>query len=240
MSPSTIKSFTAVLERLQTGLGWVVARIPFDPARAWPVRNRTRVRGDIASANSKTEPFPFRTSLFASVPGGGYFLLVNKKMQAASQASVGSQVRIRLEPDLEERAAVIPPELAQALKGDRRLRKWFDAMSYSNRKEAGAWVSQPKSAAARQQRAERMAERLLLALEGEAVLPPILHAAFLHQPQARQGWERMTPVQRRGHLLGIFYYQSVEARERRAAKAVEHALRVAGKSSPAVDSEVSE
>jgi uncharacterized protein YdeI (YjbR/CyaY-like superfamily) len=162
-------------------------------------------------------------------------LLVNKKMQAAAKARVGSQVRIRLEPDMEERAAVIPPELAQALKGDRRLRKWFDGMSQSMRREAGAWVSEPKGAVTRVQRADRMAERLLLALEGETELPPILHAAFLRQPQARKGWDRMTPVQRRGHLLGIFYYQSVEARERRAAKAVEDALRVAGKSAHAID-----
>jgi uncharacterized protein YdeI (YjbR/CyaY-like superfamily) len=235
MSPKHVKSFTAVIERLQTGLGWVVARIPFDPAKAWPVRNRMRVRGDIASANSKAEGFPFRTSLFASVPGGGYFLLVNKKMLAASQASVGSQVRILIEPDLEERAAIIPAELASALKGDRRLRKWFDGLSYSNRKEIGAWVSEPKSAESRRQRAERMAERLLLTLEGETELPPILHAAFLRQPKARAGWEAMTPAQRRGHLLGIFGYQSVEARERRAAKAVEEALRVAGKDSRAAN-----
>jgi hypothetical protein len=39
-------------------------------------------------------------------------------------------------------------------------------------------------------------------------------------------------VQRRGHLLGIFYYQSPEARERRAQKAVDEALRVAGAKSP--------
>jgi hypothetical protein len=39
----------------------------------------------------------------------------------------------------------------------------------------------------------------------------------------------MTPTQRRGHLLGIFYYQTVEARERRAAQAVEEALRKAKK-----------
>jgi hypothetical protein len=45
----------------------------------------------------------------------------------------------------------------------------------------------------------------------------------------------MTRAQRRSHLLGIFGYQSVEARERRAAKAVEEALRVAGKAKPAVD-----
>jgi hypothetical protein len=40
----------------------------------------------------------------------------------------------------------------------------------------------------------------------------------------------MTSAQRRRHLLGIFYYQSVEARERRAAKAMEEAIRVASKS----------
>jgi uncharacterized protein YdeI (YjbR/CyaY-like superfamily) len=228
MSSSAVKSFTAVLEPLRSGLGWVIARIPFDVAEAWPVRRGLRVRGEI-------EGFAFRTSLFASSRGEGHFLLVNKRMQAAAGAKAGSHVRIRLEPDLEERAATLPPELDKALKGDRRLRKWFDGLSYSMRKEIGAWVSEPKSAASRKQRAERMAERLLLTLEGETELPPILHAAFLRQPQARKGWEAMTPVQRRNHLLGIFYYQGGEARERRAAKVVEEALRVAGKASHAAD-----
>jgi uncharacterized protein YdeI (YjbR/CyaY-like superfamily) len=244
MSPSPIKSFTAVVEPLRSGLGWAIARVPFDVAKAWPVRRGLRVRGEILPAKSKGPPaknkdlaaqsenggFAFRTSLFPDPRGEGHFLLVNKKMQAAAKAKVGSAVRIRLEPDLEERAAVIPPELALALKGDRRLRKWFDRLSYSMRKWIGDWVSEPKSAASREQRAERMAERLLLALEGETDLPPILHAAFLRQPQARKGWEAMTPLQRRNHLLGIFYYQSIEAREGRAAKAVEDALRVARKS----------
>jgi hypothetical protein len=58
-----------------------------------------------------------------------------------------------------------------------------------------------------------------------------LKAAFLRQPLALKGWEAMTPVQRRGHLLGIFYNQSADARERRAAKAVEEALRVAKRKS---------
>jgi hypothetical protein len=91
LSSSTVKSFTAVLEPLRTGLGWVVARIPFDPVKAWLVRRGMRVRGEI-------EGFAFRTSLFASAPGGGHFLLVNKKMQAAARIKVGSLARIRLEP----------------------------------------------------------------------------------------------------------------------------------------------
>ena len=99
----------------------------------------------------------------------------------------------------------MPPELARALKGDRRLPKWFAGLSYSMRKEIGDWVNEPKSAESREKRAERMAERLLLTLEGEIEPPPILQAAFLRQPLARKGWEAMTPTQRRGHLLGIFW-----------------------------------
>jgi len=37
----------------------------------------------------------------------------------------------------------------------------------------------------------------------------------------------MTPAQRRGHLLGVFYYQSPEAREKRVKKLIEEALRIA-------------
>jgi uncharacterized protein YdeI (YjbR/CyaY-like superfamily) len=220
---SIIKTFTAVLEPLRSELRWVIARIPFDVAKAWPVRRRLRVRGEI-------EGFAFRTSLFPFSSGEGHFLLVNKKMQAGAKAAVGSKVRIRLEPDLEERAVVIPPELARELKGDRRLPKWFEGLSDSMRGEIGKWVNEAKSAEARQKRAERMAEWLLSTLEGETEPPPVLQVAFLRQPLARAGWEAMTPVQRRGHLLGIFHYQTVESREKRAAKAVEEALRAAKRS----------
>jgi uncharacterized protein YdeI (YjbR/CyaY-like superfamily) len=220
MSSPTIKTFNAVLEPLRNGLGWVIARIPFDVEKAWPERRRLRVRGEI-------EGYAFRTSLFAASDGQGHFLLVNKKMQAGAKAATGERVRIRLEPDLEERAVETPPELERALKGDRRLPKWFAGLSESMRHEIGKWVNEPKSAESRQKRAEAMAERLLLTLEGEIEPPPILQAAFQRQPLARKGWEAMTPVQRRGHLIGIFGYQSADSRERRAAKAMEEALRVA-------------
>jgi len=225
MSPNRIQTFTALLEPDRTRLQWVIARIPFDPAAVWPERRGLRVRGEISSAESKGEGFAFRTSLFSG-PGKGRMLMVNKKMMDAVKATGGSQVKISIEPDLEERVAAMPPELACVLKGDRRLPRWFAKLSYSNRKEIEAWVTEPKSEEARKQRAERMAERLLLTLEGEIDLPPILQAAFQLQPLARKGWEAMTVTQRRGHLLGIFGYQSVESRERRAAKAIEAALQL--------------
>ena len=222
MSASSAKTFTAMLEPDGTQLRWVIARVPFDVAKAWPVRNGRRVRGEI-------EGFAFRTSLFPDPRGEGQILLVNKKMHAGAKARAGSKVRILLEPDLKERPTLIPPELAATMNGDRRLRKWFDAMSPSMRREIGKWVDEPKGAATRRKRAEKMAERLMLAMEGEQEPPPVLRAAFQLQPRALQGWNALTPTQRRNHLLGIFYYEGVAARERRAAKAVEDALRVAGK-----------
>ena len=157
-------------------------------------------------------------------------MLVNKKMQAGAKARVGSKVRITLEPDLEESAAVVPPELVQALKGDRRLRRWFDGLSNSMRRWFGDQVSAAKTAEGREQRAERIAEWLLLTMEGELDPkdpPPILKAAFQRQPRARAGWEAMSQSRRRGHLLGIFHVRGVEARERRVARVVEDAVGVA-------------
>jgi len=218
------KSFTAELERLRSGLGWTIARVPFDVSKAWPVRKRLRVRGEI-------EGFAFRTSLFAFAGEGAHFLLVNKKMQSGARARAGSKVRVWLEPDLEERAIVLPPELERELNSDRKLRRWFDHMSESMRREIGKWADEPKTSESRRKRAEKMAERLMQAMEGERDPPPVLRAAFQRQPQAERGWFALTPTQRRNHLLGIFYYETADARERRAAKAIEDALRAAKRAS---------
>ncbi len=208
----------ALLEADGTRLRWVIARVPFDIVKVWPERRGRRVRGDI-------EGFPFRTSLFPDPRGPGQVLLVNRKMQAAARAHAGSKVRIRLEPDMEERPTSIPPELAAILKSDRKLRKWFDALSPSMRREIGKWIDDAKSAGVRRKRAERIAERMMLAMEGEQETPPLLRQMFQREPHAMAGWNLLTPTQRRNHLLGIFYYETVEARERRAEKAVADALR---------------
>jgi uncharacterized protein YdeI (YjbR/CyaY-like superfamily) len=216
----TRQRFRALLEPMGTNLNWVIARVPFAPEKVWKTRRGKRVRGTING-------FAFRTSLFGS-KAKGHCVLVNKVMQKSAQAYAGQVAEFFLEPDLEERNAAVPPELAKLLKQDRALARWFEALSYSMRRDIGDLVSEPKSAETRQRRAEQMAERMMLAMEGEKILPPILQLAFRREPRAQAGWSAMSPVQRRNHLLGIFYYQSPEARERRTQKAVAEALRVAG------------
>lgn len=220
MSTPKPYTFRAVLEAAGSPLHWVIARVPVDLKKAWPEWKGRRVRGEINS-------FAFRTSLFPGAHGLGHTLLVNKQMQAGARARAGAEVKISLEPDMEEREAVVPEELARALKAERGLRKWFDHLSLSMRRDIGHWVGQPKSAATRQKRAEQMAELLMLVIEGEEEPPPILRAAFQRQPAARKGWEAMSAARRRRHLFGIFYRQSAESRERRLAGAIEDAMGVA-------------
>ena len=222
------KSFKATLERMQSNLGWVIIRIPFDVSKVWGMRGRLRVQGEING-------FAFRTALFPT--GKGYhFLLVNKKMQAGASVSAGMTAQFRLAPDTAKRKAILPPELQRALSQDRSLRSWFDDLSYSIRKWICGQVGQPKGAAVRARRAEQIAEQLLTAMEAERDLPPILKAAFVRDPRAFEGWQRMSPTQRRHNLLSIFHYRSPEARDRRVAKMLEEAVARAGRSAKSVRS----
>jgi len=211
------KSFTAVLEPDGTALKWTIAKIPFDVATVWPGRKGRRVRGEI-------DGFAFRTTLVSYPRGKGAVLIVNRKMRAAIHARSGDKVRIWLEPDLEEREIKLSPEFERELNADRSLRKWFDGMSEAARREIGKWTGEPKGAASRQKRAAKMAERLMQTMEGESDPPPVLRAFFQRHPGSREAWQKLTPVQRRNHLFGIFYYETPESRERRAAKAIQEAL----------------
>ena len=203
-----------------------MARVPFDAPAAWPHMLRRRVAGSINGQ-------PFRTSLFPA-PGNqrGEIIIVNKQMQAAAHAHPGDHAEFILWPDLAERPAALPPELIAAFDGDKALQRWTLSLSDSDRREIAKWIDGVKSAESRAGRAAHMAERLLLTMEAERETPPILELAFRANPRARSGWLALTPNQRRRHLLGIFYYQTPEARSRRAEKALEDALRAAAKSDP--------
>lgn len=158
------KSFRAVLEPLSNNLGWVIARVPFDIEKVWTKMVRLRVTVEVAGE-------VFRTSLFPDAVAGGHYILVNKQMQRAAAAKSGAMVDFTVAPDLEEREAELPDEFTNLLKKERKLAKWFAELSPSMQRECGKWVAGVKGPEARQHRAEQLAERLMLAMEGEKVLP---------------------------------------------------------------------
>jgi uncharacterized protein YdeI (YjbR/CyaY-like superfamily) len=209
------KTFRATLEQLNQGLGWVIARVPFEPSAAWSQMIRLRVRGDING-------FAFRTSLFPD-SRGGFFLLVNRAMQKGAGIRCGDAADFRLEPDLDAREAELPDELAALLDDEPGLRDWYDDLTEYTRREIGKWILSVKSDASRMNRAQRTAERLLSTMEAEIELPPLIATAFRKHPKARIGWEKMSPLQRRNELMAVFHYQTPDARQRRLDKLIEAA-----------------
>jgi uncharacterized protein YdeI (YjbR/CyaY-like superfamily) len=207
-----VRTFRATLEQGSLALGWIIARVPLDPAEVWPKMLRLRVRGEING-------FAFRTSLFPD-PRGGFYLLINRVMQKSADAHLGDTADFRLEPDLDPRAAELPDELAVLLDDEPGLRPWYDSLTEYTRREIGKWITGVKTDASRMKRAQQMGERLLATMEAEVELPPLIAASFRRSPKARAAWDRLTPLQRRQQLMAVFYYQTPEARERRIEKII--------------------
>jgi hypothetical protein len=210
------KYFKAKLERLDSRLGWVVIRIPFDVSKIWGTRAKVRVKGEING-------FEFRASVFPTSKGY-HCMLVKTRMQTGANAALGDTAHFRIEPDTAKRVAIVPAELQRILDEDRSFRRWFDQLSFSMRKWICDWIVNVKNPASRLRRAEQVAEQLLSTMEAELDLPPVLKLAFDSDPRTYQGWLSMTPLQRRSQLLAIFYYRSPESRDRRISKMLEEAL----------------
>jgi uncharacterized protein YdeI (YjbR/CyaY-like superfamily) len=111
----------------------------------------------------------------------------------------------------------------------KRVKKYYESLSASYRNYISSWVGEARQAETRERRAEQMAERLMLAMEAEQELPPVLRIALDRNPKARAGWELMPPGHRRGHLLGIFGYRNPESQGRRVDRAVEAMIQYANK-----------
>ena len=205
------QTFNAVLEKGDRALGWTIARVPFAPADVWPTRIRLRVKG-------KVNGYAFQSSLFPLTGGGGFYLLVNDDLQHGAGVRLGETAEFVLEPDLEERPAELPEELAVLLDDEPGLRAWYDALSEYARRELGKWVLGVKGDEARLRRAQQAAERLLGAMEGERELPPGIAAAFRRRPKAKTGWAKMTTMQRRNELMAVFYYRTPETQHKRIEK----------------------
>jgi uncharacterized protein YdeI (YjbR/CyaY-like superfamily) len=204
--------FEATLERSGDRLNWTIVRVPIDVQKVWGTRGQLKVKGEING-------FSFRTSLFPDGKGQ-HMLLVNKKMQKGGRAVFGSTARIRLEPDTAERVVNVPRELERVLTQSKRLRKFYDSLSYSIRKWIADMVADRKQSESRARRAEQTAEWLMEAMEAERELPPMFQIAIYRNAKVRERWEQMSPSQRRANLLGVLYYRNPESRAKRLQKAV--------------------
>ena len=95
-----------------------------------------------------------------AVMGGQNVIGLSKASRAELDVQVGDKVTALVELDTAPREVVIPAELAEAFVGDPQVRKIFEAMPYTHRKEYAVWVSEAKKPETRLRRAAQAIQRL--------------------------------------------------------------------------------
>ena len=86
-------------------------------------------------------------------PLGGVFMLpVSAEVREHAGVAAGAEVDIDIERDTEPRAVTVPPDFADALDADATARRFFDGLSYSNKRRFVLSIEDAKTAETRQKR----------------------------------------------------------------------------------------
>jgi len=105
---------------------------------------RVRVRGSLQGVELHSSTMP--------TGKGGACLGVHKATRLAAGVEFGQLVAVELEVDEAPRQLELPPELAQALASDARLRAAFDSLSFTRRRELAESIAGAKRAETRSRR----------------------------------------------------------------------------------------
>ena len=97
------------------------------------------------------------------------------------------------------------PELARELRPYKRLQEFFASLEPSQQESINRRILEAVKKETRKRRAIQEAERLMEVMEAERDLPPLISKGFARNPDARRGWDRMSPSLRRSYLIHILH-----------------------------------
>ena len=92
--------------------------------------------------------------------GGAACIGLSKAARAALGVEIGDEVAVTIAADEAERIVDLPDPLAAALKDDDALRRAWDALSYTRRKELARGIAEAKQDATRERRLSKALEEL--------------------------------------------------------------------------------
>jgi bacteriocin resistance YdeI/OmpD-like protein/uncharacterized protein DUF1905 len=87
--------------------------------------------------------------------GGRFLVPLSAENRAAAGVAAGEQVDIDIEADTAPREVTVPADLADALAHDNTAQHFFDALSYTHRKEWVRWIAEAKKSETRKARIAR-------------------------------------------------------------------------------------
>jgi hypothetical protein len=137
--------FMTTLKKANAEGTWTYISVPARAMKAFAPRQRVPVSVTVGGQTYRSTIAPM---------GGEFCIPVRAEVRDAAGVAAGMRVLVRLELDQRPRTVAVPKDLASALRRS-GMRKTFDALSYSHRKEYVEWVAQAKRP---QTRATRMAK----------------------------------------------------------------------------------
>ena len=97
--------------------------------------------------------------------GGEFMLAVSAENREAAGVAAGDEIDVEIELDTAPREVSVPPDFAEALDRDADARRFFDGLSYSNKRRYVMGIEEAKTAETRQQ---RIAKAISTLREGRA------------------------------------------------------------------------
>jgi hypothetical protein len=144
--------FKGVLTPTARGGGGTLVPVPREVAARLGLKGMPKVKAVIAG-------HPYRGSLMP-MGDGTYCLGVLKAIQEAAGIVLGDSVTIELALDISPRTVEVPSDLAEALARDKKAAAAWDALSYTNKKEAARGIEEAKRTETRQRRLDGVLRKL--------------------------------------------------------------------------------
>ena len=135
--------FDAVIQK-HPGLDAAFMEVPFEVEKEFGVNGRVKV---VATFDGHE----YRGSL-VKMGSPCHWLGLTQQVRTAIGKNPGDSVHVVLRKDEEPREVEIPADLGRLLDENPRAKRWFDELSYTNRKEYVRWIEGAKKQETRDQR----------------------------------------------------------------------------------------
>lgn len=147
------QKFRAVIE--DEGSGGSFVKIPFDVEKVFG-KKRVKVKAII-------EGETYRGSL-VRMGTPCHILGVRKDIREKIGKTIGDEIEIVVEEDIEPRETAAPPDLSKALENDPEAKAVFDQLAYTHQKKYVEWIEQAKRDQTRQ---DRIAQTIQMLKKGK-------------------------------------------------------------------------
>lgn len=143
------KKFKGMLK--SAGQGGVFIPVPYDVQKAYGKKNLIPVKVTY-------DGMPYRGSI--ANMGNGPCLIVLKSIREKLGKGPGDTVRVTVELDAAPRKIEIPSSVKSLLRDHPTEKAFFDALSFSHRKEYVRWITDAKRPETKASRLKKMLEKL--------------------------------------------------------------------------------